>query len=343
MESRKFFSCACFYVRNIFLKQLNCHVEYWDRSQFIRSYSQFLYKNGYKEEEQIDSLISEIEAEIDRRKNREYESIKRQELISQIYKPLYPQLTQLQESFLSPEFLAIVNYCKQEDATFEGLFDFIQETQVPRTYSFPVFTAEFCEMFLAEMHNFNQSDAPKERPNSMNRYGVLVHELGFQPFFTSLRENYFNPISQILFPDWGGGTLDSHKVFTVQYEPSKDPDLSFHFDNAEVTVNVALSPKESYKGGNLYFGAMRTEVDKESDRTQYIHEPTIGVIHRGQHKHGASPVTDGQRCNLIIWMRSSAIRNQKCPMCDQEPQLQKSLGFGDGFTRAETVDVCSVI
>jgi len=59
--------------------------------------------------------------------------------------------------------------------------------------------------------------------------------------------------------------------------------------------------------------------------------------------HGAVPITSGQRRNLIIWMRSSAVRNLKCPMCDKRPSLVEISegGTGDGFTH-ETVQICSV-
>lgn len=46
-----------------------------------------------------------------------------------------------------------------------------------RVYSFPVFTRKFCDDFLAEVLNFEKSDAPKGRPNTMNRYGVCSFDL----------------------------------------------------------------------------------------------------------------------------------------------------------------------
>ena len=146
-----------------------------------------------------------------------------------------------------------------------------------------------------------------------------------------------------MFPDWGGANLDSHKAFIVQYKVSEDRDLSFHFDNAEVTLNVALSPKDSYEGGKLYFGAMRTETNN-GNYDEIEHQPTVGLLHRGQHKHGARPISSGARYNLIIWMRASSVRNRKCPMCDMVPDLEETVGFGGGFTQQEpaTVDVCSL-
>ncbi|XP_060594013.1 2-oxoglutarate and iron-dependent oxygenase domain-containing protein 2-like [Ruditapes philippinarum] len=213
---------------------------------------------------------------------------------------------------------------------------------VSRSYVIPVFTDEFCKLFLEEVHHFEQSDAPKGRPNTMIKYGVLLEELGFDPFFTELREQYLKPITRLLYPDLGGGELDSHKVFVVQYKVGEDLDLAYHYDNAEVTLNIALSPKDSYKGGNLYFGAMRTEL--AVDRYKEIeHQPTAGVLHRGQHMHGAASITSGERFNLILWMRASIVRNKKCPMCDNIPDLVETVGFGDGFTKPETVDVCSVV
>jgi len=44
-------------------------------------------------------------------------------------------------------------------------------------------------------------------------------------------------------------------------------------------------------------------------------------------------------------MRSSAVRNQQCPMCEQVPDLLTTQDEGDGFTRGvdQVVQVCNVI
>lgn len=41
-----------------------------------------------------------------------------------------------------------------------------------RVYSFPVFSVHFCELFLAELDNYEKSDIIKHRPNTMNKFGV---------------------------------------------------------------------------------------------------------------------------------------------------------------------------
>ncbi|XP_053374927.1 2-oxoglutarate and iron-dependent oxygenase domain-containing protein 2-like [Mercenaria mercenaria] len=339
----KYFVCACFYAKNIFLKQIKMHVEYRNKSQFLTAYRKILEENGYHDESETEKLILEIEDEVARRKRLGLYSLERQRVIKQSYTPIHPEIYTLKESFLSPKFLDLVQYCKDTDATFEGVFDYMQETEISRGYMIPVFTEEFCRMFLEEVQHFEQSDLPKGRPNTMNKYGVLLDELGFDPFFSTLREQYLVPVTRLLYPDQGGGELDSHKVFVVQYKVGEDIDLDCHYDNAEVTLNIALSPKDSYAGGNLYFGAMRTEYDAVDHWKEIEHKPTFGFLHRGQHMHGASPITAGERFNLILWMRASSVRNKKCPMCDNIPDLQEAIGFGDGFTKPEIVDICSVI
>ena len=64
------------------------------------------------------------------------------------------------------------------------------------------------------------------------------------------------------------------------------------------------------------------------------HRKGVGIFHPGSELHGAMPVT-GSRTNLIIWLRSSAIRNKECPMCGNTPDLEAvDVGdsMGDGFT-----------
>lgn len=85
---------------------------------------------------------------------------------------------------------------------------------------------------------------------------ILLNELGFdEGFITPLREHYLRPLTSMLYPDCGGRCLDSHKAFVVKYDMNEDLDLSYHFDNAEVTLNVSLG--KDFTEGNLYFGDMR--------------------------------------------------------------------------------------
>ena len=134
----------------------------------------------------------------------------------------------------------------------------------------------------------------------------------------------------------------------------EDVDLGLHFDNAEVTLNVALSPDSGllsttvlcvgqetglhrlkvliltdFEGGELlystyYNGQLKHEFD-------YEHRQGHGVFHLGSKLHQALPIEEGERWNLVFWMRSSDIRNETCPMCQSKPSLEPAPEKGDGF------------
>ncbi|XP_063878523.1 2-oxoglutarate and iron-dependent oxygenase domain-containing protein 2-like [Scylla paramamosain] len=332
MVLRRFCICGCYYTHNLFIKEYEMHVKFVDREQFLSDYKKILLsKSCYKPE----SLIPQLEEECERRRHAEAHSIRQRNCVLEQYTPRHPHLYTLQESFLDSQFLEVVRAAKQPDQTSEGLTCLLQDHR-QRVFSFPVFTKEFCKMFVEELTHYEEAPLQKGRPNTMNQYGIKLDELGFTDFVSSLQKEYLSPITRLLFPDWGGGSLDSHKAFVVTYKEGEDVDLSYHYDNAEVTLNVALN--EDYSNGELYFGPMRSE--QSSHRTGYAHQLGRGLLHRGQQFHGALPIMSGIRHNLIIWMRSSEVRNKLCPMCDQTPKLVPvKEGFGDGFIQLEE-DAC---
>lgn len=90
----------------------------------------------------------------------------------------------------------------------------------------------------------------------LSLWQVLLNEIGMdENFITPLREKYLRPITALLYPDLGGACLDSHKAFVVKYALHEDLDLSSHYDNAEVTLNVSLG--KDFTEGSLYFGDFR--------------------------------------------------------------------------------------
>ncbi|MPC20776.1 2-oxoglutarate and iron-dependent oxygenase domain-containing protein 2 [Portunus trituberculatus] len=331
---KRFCICECYYTCNFFIKEYEMHVKFVDGEQFLNDYRKILLsKSCYNPE----SLIPQLKKEYNRRRQVEALNIRQRQCVLQWYTPRHPHLYTLQQSFLDSRFLEVVEAAQQPDQTCEALARLLQDHQ-QRVFSFPVFTKEFCEMFVEELTNYEEAPIQKSRPNTMNLYGIKLDELGFTDFVSSLQKEYLTPITRLLFPEWGGGSLDSHKAFVVTYKDGEDVDLSYHYDNAEVTLNVALN--EDYSNGELYFGPMRSEVS--SRRFGYTHQLGRGLLHRGQQFHGALPITSGIRHNLIIWMRSSEVRNKLCPMCNMTPKLVPvKEGFGDGFTQNEE-DVCTL-
>ncbi|XP_074154996.1 2-oxoglutarate and iron-dependent oxygenase domain-containing protein 2 isoform X2 [Sminthopsis crassicaudata] len=297
--------------------------------------SQILESRGCVTPEDFEEVVSELEREVQRRKQTIQLAEERKAVIAQLYQPLQPRVYALRDSFLATEFLASAKYSQTPNATVSGLLRYIEViSDEKKIYRLQVFTKEYCRQLLLELEHFEQSDMPKGRPNTMNNHGVLLHELGLdEPLVTPLREQYLQPITALLYPEFGGGHLDSHRAFVVKYSLDGDVDLSYHYDNAEITLNISLG--KVFSEGNLVFGDYY-EVPK--DETRYLelpNMPTYGVLHRGGQLHGALPLDSGERWNLIIWMRASVIRNVMCPMCKKPPQLVEDEGYGDGFTLEE--------
>lgn len=305
---------------------------------------QVLRGRGCVDAEDFRQLLAELQQEVERRRRQAQESAVRKALISSRYQPARPDVYNLlQEASLAPEFLAAVRYSASPGANLEGLLQRLDTvSEGKRIYRVPVLAAPFCRALLQELEHFEQSDLPKGRPNSMNNYGVLLRELGLdEPLVTPLRERFLQPLTALLYPDCGGGRLDSHRAFVVKYALGQDRELGCHYDNAELTLNVALG--KDFTGGALYFGEL-AEAPAGPEPLEVQHVVGQGLLHRGAQLHGARPLGSGERWNLVVWLRASAVRNRRCPMCRRPPELADAEDFGDGFTRDEpaTLDVCAL-
>ncbi|CAH2295790.1 2-oxoglutarate and iron-dependent oxygenase domain-containing 2 isoform X1 [Pelobates cultripes] len=345
LPSVRHYCCACFYTDNIFISEYQVHVRFTDTRQFTQDYNRALHDKGCRTSEQFAYVLEKVQKEVQRRMKLGEESVQRRTEISLRYKPLYPALYVLQESFLAEEFLRAVRFCESPHTGLDGLLKHLHSIPEKRIYQLPVFVPEFCRDLVEELENFERSDLPKGRPNTMNNHGVLLNELGFDDtFINPLRDKYLQPLASLLYPDWGGYCLDSHKAFIVKYAVHEDVDLSCHYDNAEVTLNICLG--KEFTEGNLYFSDMKEVPLNERQYTDVEHTIGHGILHRGQHVHGALPIESGERWNLVIWMRASQVRNKQCPMCNNKPQLVETVGEGDGFTydqagdKVDTVNVC---
>eukprot|EP01118_Nematostelium_gracile_P017231 TRINITY_DN72_c0_g1_i1.p1 TRINITY_DN72_c0_g1~~TRINITY_DN72_c0_g1_i1.p1 ORF type:complete len:348 (-),score=86.27 TRINITY_DN72_c0_g1_i1:47-1069(-) len=226
----------------------------------------------------------------------------RHRLIQELYKPLYPHLWNFSEDFFVPEMLAALKGPKDK---MLNIFKKETETGI---YSFRMFTDKFCRELVEELQHFEASGLPIMRPNSMNNYGAILDDFGFYPFFEKLRE-YIMPLSELLYGE-RGSKLDSHHAFIVQYKLTEDRDLDFHYDDSEVTLNICLG--KQFEGGTLYFRGLLEDPKTHKEDFEFTHQPGIGLIHIGKHRHGANAIKSGERYNLIVWYRSSAQRMLQC-------------------------------
>ena len=207
------------------------------------------------------------------------------------------------------------NRLQSNERSFEDLLSVIdRETML---YSIDMFQKQFCNDLIEEIEHFELSGMPVSRPNSMNKYGVILDEMGLKRTMTLLREKVCQPLfGQLYSSRAGSGALDEHHAFIVQYAREDsvsdvalkgDIDLGFHVDDAELTLNVCLG--REFAGAKLYFCGW---IDDEKTHNQYVrvaHEKGRALLHIGRHRHGAEPIESGERFNLIMWLRSSKVRH----------------------------------
>jgi hypothetical protein len=180
-------------------------------------------------------------------------------------------------------------------------------------YVFDMLTPEFCRELLEEVDQFEQwmaeEELPVVRPNTMNNYGAILDSFGFAPFLQELMTSYVRPFAALFYPDVGGDSLDEHHGFVVAYQMGKDTKLDFHVDASDVTLNVCLGQR--FTGGELFFRGLRCGLCQQTEPLpgesfDIAHVTGQAILHRGNHRHGAHPITDGDRFNLILWCASSS-------------------------------------
>ena len=214
----------------------------------------------------------------------------------------------------------------------------------PHAVAFDAFPSWLCVELREELVAYRarlERAAAARPPNSMNRYGTVIRTGRLRHNLERYIRKVLNPIAKEHFAEFGGGSLEFSHGFTVHYGPGEDAHLDMHTDDSHVTFNVCIG--EAFVGGALAFCGMQNDSDGHR-RLQYVHPHTVGtaVMHPGGLRHGALPVADGRRVNIILWMKSHAytpptqyIRSQADPVCvsfTHDPDARE----GDGVQRFST-------
>lgn len=103
-----------------------------------------------------------------------------------------------------------------------------------------------------------------------------------------------------------------------------------HVDDSEVTLNVCLGKEFTgvscekkirrkviciytnfrMLGGTLNFYGGKGDPSEKKEDFEFFHEKGTAILHSGKHWHEANKIKSGERCNLILWCRSSKIRRK---------------------------------
>lgn len=142
----------------------------------------------------------------------------------------------------------------------------------------------------------------------MNRYGLVLNQIGLEPAITELQQRYLVPLQGALYPD-EGSEADDHHAFIVRYKADEDVGLDMHEDDSDVTLNVCLG--KEFTASTLLFCGMVPEDNHRQLQQTYSHMKGRAVLHLGRHRHGADNIETGERVNLILWSTSEVYRKSK--------------------------------
>ncbi|KAJ9451439.1 hypothetical protein DIPPA_52099 [Diplonema papillatum] len=205
------------------------------------------------------------------------------------------------ETYVSPGVKAAVS---SGDET--AILSHVSHTAASEVYAIELFTPDFRRDFLEELTHWNNSGIPIRRPNGMNRYGMILGDFGFDDALNRVARKYVGPIAQALYPAFVGATdIVEQYTFTIRYSEGGDLSLSPHTDASAVTLNLCLGTEFSGGAISFYGEPGMSATDKSTNLPNpSIIESKLGValIHRGLHKHSASPLVHGERYNMVMWL-----------------------------------------
>src|SRR5689334_19343820 len=131
-------------------------------------------------------------------------------------------LRDLTERSLDPRFVRAV-----QRGTGEAFEEMIRRPH-PGIFEFPLFSAEYMNAVLREIHHFEHwcrdQGASPLRPNSMNSYGVVLAELGLEEAMDELLDTWISPLAAWALPQHEGASLDHQHSFVVEYAKGGDTD-----------------------------------------------------------------------------------------------------------------------
>lgn len=186
----------------------------------------------------------------------------------------------------------------------------------PGIFAFPLFTAEFCNLLVQEVDSFEETSLPCRRPNTMNHLGLVVNDIGLEPFMTDIVQRLLAPMCKALYPnEMVTCALDHHHSFVVRYRndignnnaEDGNKGLDMHHDASEATLNVCLG-RDNFTSGGLRFCGRYGDANHRASSHVYGHTKGRAILHLGRHRHGADDIVTGERMNLIVWARNSAYR-----------------------------------
>jgi len=311
MSATSWYRCNCFYTNNYFIK-LNSghstHLTYHPNTTRMRQENFYQLRHDLKigSVAELPVVIDQLNVEYKRRKSLDLELENAKSSIQASFENLIsPNFNK------NPEITEISKNIYRVGPIFKNL---------------PAIKNHL-NTFSAHCRSNN---LPFARPNSMNKYGVLLPKNVLNT--DELTEFFKNLFCDKSIENRFNFKLDSQRVFTVEYGTGKDSDLDLHFDDSELTANICLE-NEDENDGKLFF-QKRVQNGEHFDECFFDQIENYAIVHEGKFVHSAEN-SQKNRMNLIVWMRDSEVRGKLCKMCGEVPDLsdEPRFEYAGGFKK----------
>lgn len=176
-------------------------------------------------------------------------------------------------------------------------WELIVDEPFMNTFSFPLFTSEFCKMIREEAEHSNSWTV--DRHENYPTTDMVLQTIGMHDIYMEILREFVMPVSIYMWALEGEG-WDNLMVenFLARYTPDAQGHLSIHHDMSDITCLIQLSDLDEYEGGGTWFRRQR-KLLKNGIGYVSIHPGNI------THKHGARAVTDGTRYIIVSFMRNT--------------------------------------
>ncbi|CAF1020494.1 unnamed protein product [Didymodactylos carnosus] len=162
-------------------------------------------------------------------------------------------------------------------------------------YSIKCFSTEDCNNIINYVQILNCS-----APNTMNNYGIrLSDNPELKLAVTHMIDNVINKFCIDLFQLANDTKFEISHSFIIKYKLGEDIELKEHQDDSFITLNICLG--KQFTGSQLYFYEENT-----MRKYTHMHNVGYGILHFGNVIHGVEPLTDGERWNLVLWLKCKA-------------------------------------
>jgi len=189
---------------------------------------------------------------------------------------------------------------------------------LPGVIKFRCLSHDLCNKLVEEVKHLERNGVHLERPNSMNKNGAILTDLGFSEALQNMTDYILDPLTSLFLPHNDTASHRHVHGFAVKYKLGEDVKLSEHVDDSDTTLNVSLGLE--FTGGSLFFKGWERStlfkpqktLDNCMKASEVSHHKGYAVMHVGAHSpgtsghvHGANELKSGERWNLILWRNPS--------------------------------------